>query len=157
MSTRANIIVIESNGDYSKQTQFYRHCDGYLSETGKNLAIVSELALTYCPKEGVKQDGGNYTFRRNFRQVRDKFFQLLKTFDSYEQEADDTDIHGDIEYLYRVLIERVGDDVVIKVTYVEIPVDTAFDKILESKDKLLSGNGYEVKLNVNSIPQTVNS
>ena len=63
MSTRANIIVIESNGDYSKQTQFYRHCDGYVSETGKNLLIVADLALTYCPKKGVKGDGESYAFR----------------------------------------------------------------------------------------------
>ena len=152
MSTRANIIVIESNGDYEKRTQFYRHCDGYVSETGKNLLIVADLALTYCPKKGVKGDGESYTFRRNFRQVRDKFFQLLKTFDCYEQEADDTEVHGDVEYLYRVLIERVGDDVDIKVSYVDFNVGSEFEKILEGKEKLLNGLGSRLMLSVD-IPQ----
>ena len=32
MSTRTNIMVVETNGDFNKTTQIYRHWDGYVTK-----------------------------------------------------------------------------------------------------------------------------
>lgn len=70
MSTRANVIVKKAD----RELIFYRHCDGYPEELGRDL-------------EGCI--------------VPDQTFTLFNIIEDCDLELTDS-IHGDIEYLYTV-------------------------------------------------------
>lgn len=145
MSTRANVLVVEKNGDWEKTNQFYRHCDGYVAEMGKNLAILAYMAKEYAYSDIITDDAGNEKKRDNFRRIRNRMLGYLNDSENYEAEEYDDGLHGDIEFLYLVKIERVDDTVKITVEYIETPLDS--DR-KEYEKKLLNGEGTEIKLEV---------
>ena len=146
MSTRANVLVVEKNGDWERTNQFYRHCDGYVEETGKDLAILAYMAKEYSYHDVITDDEGNEKKRDNFKRIRNRFLGYLNDSDNYEAEDFDAGIHGDIEFLYLVKIERVADDSVkITVEYVETPIGSDREEGLK---KILNGEGTGIVLEV---------
>ena len=146
MSIRANVLVVEKNGDWEKTNQFYRHCDGYVQETGKNLAVLAYMAKEYAYPDIITDDVGNEKKRDNFKRIRNRFLGYLNDSDNYEVEDFADGLHGDIEYLYLVKIERAEDgSVKLTVEYIETPL--ASDR-REYQTKLLNGEGTEIVLDV---------
>jgi hypothetical protein len=138
MSTRCNVLVVEKNGDWEHTSQFYRHCDGYVEETGKDLAI-----LAYMAKEYSYPDVSNYD---NFKRIRNRFLGYLNDSDNYEAEEFDDSVHGDIEFLYLVRIERVvNGSVQIAVEYIVTPIGSDRNEYVQ---KILNGEGTEIELEV---------
>lgn len=143
MSTRCNILVVEKNGDWEKTNQFYRHCDGYVQETGKNLVVLAYMAKKYAHPDIIAD---NATKRDNFRRIRNRFLGYLNDSDVYEAEDFNDGVHGDIEFLYLVKIQRVEDDSVkITVKYIATPLESDRNEYVQ---KILNGEGAEIVLEV---------
>ena len=87
MSTRSNIKI--KSGDTN--IWLYRHCDGYLSETGYNLAST----LAHC--KGFK------SFLDNLLNQRYEATLYRPAQPIYEFTTEE---HGDIEYLYSFEFDR---------------------------------------------------
>jgi len=87
MSTRTNILI--KSGD--TKIWLYRHMDGYLSETGYNLAST----LAYC---------------KGFKSFLDKLLNQKYEATMYRSAQPiyefTTEEHGDIEYLYSFEFDR---------------------------------------------------
>lgn len=101
MSTRANIKIV---GESGQTTFLYRHCDGYPSGLGDELAdfISNQCYELDDVDEGEPVDTDDYA-----RKI------ILELGDDIEFT---TDIHGDIAYLYVIdLVEK--DYSMYKVTY----------------------------------------
>ena len=146
MSTRANVLVVEKNGDWENINQFYRHCDGYVEEAGKNLAVLAYMAKEFSYSDKYTDDAGNEVVRDNFKRIRNRMLGYLNDSEDYEAEEYDDGLHTDIEYLYLVKIERVADESVkITVEYIETPIGSDRE---EYKAKLLNGEGTEIVLAV---------
>ena len=147
MSTRANVLVVEKNGDWEKTSQFYRHCDGYVEEMGKDLAILAYMAKKFADPDTNIDDAGNETKRDNFKRIRNRFFGYLNDSpNNYEAEDFDGGVHGDIEYLYLVKIQRDEyDSVVLTVEFIEIPMGSNPSDYVQ---KILNGEGIEIELQV---------
>lgn len=146
MSTRCNVLVVEKNGDWERTNQFYRHCDGYVEGTGKDLAILAYMAKEYSYPDSNIDDAGNETKRDNFKRIRNRFLGYLNDSDNYEAEDFDGGVHGDIEYLYLVKIQRVANgSVQIAVEYIETPIDSDRNEYVQ---KILNGEGTEIELEV---------
>lgn len=146
MSTRANVLVVEKNGDWENINQFYRHCDGYVEEAGKNLAVLAYMAKEFSYSDKYTDDAGNEVVRDNFKRIRNRMLGYLNDFEDYEAEEYADGLHGDIEFLYLVKIERVEDgSVKITVEYIETPLDS--DR-KQYEAKLLNGEGTEIVLAV---------
>ena len=144
MSTRANVLVVEKNGDWERTNQFYRHSDGDVAETGKNLAVLGYMAKEYAYPDVITDDAGNETKRDNFKRIRNRMLGYLNDSEDYEAEEFANGLHTDIEYLYLVKIERVADESVkITVEYIETPLDSDRE---EYKAKLLNGEGKPIDL-----------
>lgn len=144
MSIRANVLVVEKNGDWENINQFYRHCDGYVEEAGKNLAVLAYMAKEYACPDVITDDEGNQKKRDNFIRIRNRMFGYLNDSEDYEAEEYADGLHGDIEFLYLVKIERVADEPVkITVEYIETPLDS--DR-KEYEAKLLNGEGKPIDL-----------
>lgn len=90
MSTRANIVVKDSNSEHT----IYHHCDGYIAGVGKELK-------TFIDKN-YKPDSRS----------ADEFCKQIEDWDS-SYEYDDCGVHGDVEYIYYVNIST--DTVVVSV------------------------------------------
>lgn len=147
MSTRANVLVVEKNGDWERTSQVYRHTDGYVSETGKELAIYAYMAKRHSEKDTVADESGNEVVRDNFKRIRNRFLGYLQDTSVYEFEDFGGGLHGDIEYLYLVKIERVEDgSVEVKVSYIQTPIDSDRNEYLQ---KILNGEGTEIEVAVN--------
>ena len=146
MSTRANVLVVEKNYDWEKTSQFYRHCDGYVQETAKDLAVFAYMAKNHSEPDVYTDDEGNETKRENFKRIRNRFLGYLNDSDNYEAEDFDGGVHGDIEYLYLVKIERVEDgSVKVTVEYIETPIGSDRNEYVQ---KILAGEGTEIVLEV---------
>ena len=148
MSTRANVLVIEKNGEWERTTQFYRHYDGYVMETGKDLAVLAYMAKNYSVPDIFTDKNGNEVKRDNFKRIRNRFLGYLTDSENYEAEDMDVGLHGDIEYLYLVKIERMenGDaDVNFKLEYIKTPIDSDRNEYLT---KLLAGEGDGIQLTI---------
>ena len=144
MSTRANVMVVEKNGDWENTNQFYRHNDGYVAEMGKNLAVLAYMAKEYARPDVITDNAGNTTNRDNFKRIRNRMLGYLNDSEDYEAEEFANGLHTDIEYLYLVKIERVADESVkITVEYIETPLDSDRE---EYKAKLLNGEGKPIDL-----------
>jgi hypothetical protein len=87
MSTRCNIKI--KSGDTN--IWLYRHCDGYLSETGYNLAST----LAHC--------NGFKSFLDNLLNQKYEATMYRESKSIYEFT---TEQHGDIEYLYSFEFDR---------------------------------------------------
>tara|TARA_R100000988_G_C3928342_1_gene130167 strand:- start:232 stop:663 length:432 start_codon:yes stop_codon:yes gene_type:complete len=87
MSTRSNILIKSG----STNIWLYRHCDGYLSETGYNLAST----LTHC--NGFKSFLDNL-LNQKYEATMYRSQQPIYEFTTEE--------HGDIEYLYSFEFDR---------------------------------------------------
>lgn len=146
MSTRANVLVVEKNGDWENINQFYRHCDGYVEEAGKNLAVLAYMAKEYACPDVITDDEGNQKKRDNFKRIRNRMLGYLNDSEDYEAEEYADGLHGDIEFLYLVKIERVADESVkITVEYVETPIGSDRQ---EGLNKIMNGEGTEIVLAV---------
>ena len=146
MSTRANVIVLEKNGDWENKNLFYRQMDGDVAYTGKDLLVLAYMAKNYSYPDLITDDAGNTIQRENFKRIRNRFLGYLNDSENYESEDFDAGVNGDIEYLYLVSIQRAEDDSVkITVTYLETPIDSDLDKD-EYVQKILNGEGKEIGL-----------
>jgi len=146
MSTRANVLVVEKNNDWERTIQFYRHWDGYVQETGKELAILAYMAKKFSEPDSFTDDNGNEVIRDNFKRIRNRMLGYLNDSNNYEAEEFANGVHGDIEYLYLVKIERVQDETVkITVEYIETPLDSDRSEYVQ---KILNGEGTEIVLEV---------
>jgi hypothetical protein len=87
MSTRSNILIKSG----STNIWLYRHCDGYLSETGYNLAST----LAHC--NGFKSFLDNL-LNQKYEATMYRSQQPIYEFTTEE--------HGDIEYLYSFEFDR---------------------------------------------------
>ena len=87
MSTRSNIIIKSGN----TKIWLYRHMDGYLSETGYNLAST----LAHC--KGFK------SFLDNLLNQKYEATMYRQARPIYEFTTEE---HGDIEYLYSFEFDR---------------------------------------------------
>lgn len=146
MSTRANVIVLEKNGDWENKNLFYRQMDGDVAYTGKDLLVLAYMAKNYSYPDLITDDAGNAIQRENFKRIRNRFLGYLNDSESYESEDFDAGVNGDIEYLYLVSIQRAEDDSVkITVTYLETPIDSDLDKD-EYVQRILNGEGKEIGL-----------
>ena len=87
MSTRTNILIKSGN----TKIWLYRHCDGYLSETGYN------LASTLAHSRGFK------SFLDNLLNQKYKATMYTPAQPIYEFTTEE---HGDIEYLYSFEFDR---------------------------------------------------
>lgn len=138
MGTRANILIVEKNGDWERTSQVYRHSDGCVNETGKDLAV-----LAYMAKEH------SYSSREDFKRIRNSFLNYLSGLDSYEFESRDDGVHGDIEFLYLVKLERLEDrSVEVTIKYLETPMGFDRDEYVK---KILNGEGTEITLAVEEL------
>lgn len=147
MSTRCNVLVVEKNGDWEKTNQFYRHWDGYVEGTGKDLAVLAYMAKEYAYPDVITDDAGNEKKRDNFKRIRNRFLGYLNDSDNYEAEDFDAGVHGDIEFLYLVKIERVEDgSVEVKVSYIQTPIESDRNEYLQ---KILNGEGTQIEVAVN--------
>jgi hypothetical protein len=91
MGTRANIIVNFG----STKLVLYRHWDGYPAETGKDLAI------------NLKACGNNCSaFIANLLSEKDAPTSFRDAVPVYEIT---TDVHGDVEWIYRIVFRHAGD------------------------------------------------
>lgn len=91
MSTRSNIVILAGKN----KVIFYRHWDGYLAETGKDIA------------QKLIDAQSNMTTKN----------ELLVSFASDKNYEITSDIHGDIEYLYEIHLGSsfTGDNKVLEV------------------------------------------
>ena len=87
MSTRSNILIKSG----STNIWLYRHCDGYLAETGYNLAST----LAHC--NGFKSFLDNL-LNQKYEATMYRSQQPIYEFTTEE--------HGDIEYLYSFEFDR---------------------------------------------------
>tara|TARA_R100000234_G_C4885718_1_gene129292 strand:+ start:103 stop:525 length:423 start_codon:yes stop_codon:yes gene_type:complete len=87
MSTRCNILIKSG----STNIWLYRHCDGYLAETGYNLAST----LSHC--------NGFKNFLDNLLNQKYEATMYRKAQPIYEFTTEE---HGDIEYLYSFEFDR---------------------------------------------------
>lgn len=101
MSTRCNVVVL--NG--SSKIYLYRHHDGYLAETGADLAeklkaVAGEPGARFSPSgmadKFVRSMLGSYYEARSFDPVPRPIYELT------------TDLHGDIERCYWIYFGRGG-------------------------------------------------
>tara|TARA_Y100000385_G_C13009257_1_gene600898 strand:- start:584 stop:976 length:393 start_codon:yes stop_codon:yes gene_type:complete len=81
MSTRANILI--KCGE--NQIWLYRHFDGYLSETGYNLASILANSKSF---NGFLYELLNQKYEPNIHRQSQKVYEFT------------SGMHGDIEYLY---------------------------------------------------------
>ena len=90
MSTRTNIIVkIGETTIY-----LYRHCDGYLVETGADLLVKTRAALNR--HEGRCSDTGAATALVRALMAEHYVYEIT------------SGLHGDIEHLYTIRFERAN-------------------------------------------------
>jgi len=90
MSTRCNIIIEDNEFN---RIQFYHHCDGYPEGVGAHL---KKLASNYKGEHSVAA----------FADALEASEEKGKYNNGFERE--DCGLHGDIEYLYIVALERKG-------------------------------------------------
>lgn len=90
MSTRSNIIVTGGGLSFT----LYRHCDGYPAETG--------ASLIECLKKFIVADGSMYLDPKSATaSFAASLLQVTTSHGSFSYEIT-TEIHGDIEHMYRV-------------------------------------------------------
>ena len=87
MSTRSNILIKSGNTNI----WIYRHMDGYLSETGYNLAVTLAHSKSYTD------------FMNSLLSYKYEPTTFSKALPVYEIT---TEQHGDIEYLYKFEFDR---------------------------------------------------
>lgn len=108
MSTRANIVVKDSNSEHT----VYHHCDGYVAGVGKELK-------TFIDKD-YKPDSRS----------ADEFCKQIENWD-YSYEYDDCGVHGDVEYIYYVYINSTSIEVSATHSYYDKRPDGKFVEVWE--------------------------
>lgn len=122
MSTRCNIVIQDSWGS---RLYFYRHSDGYPEVTKKSLEIFMNWIKEGRVRDNVGQAAGwliilgaaEYDINRDFKKPDEYGAPLHTPLDQYIPNAGHsdwkvgayeptTDIHGDIEYLYIIDLEK---------------------------------------------------
>lgn len=122
MSTRANIIIKDSYGD---KLFFYRHSDGYPEVTIPSLNIFLKWLKNGNIRKDLQQGSGwliilgaiEYNKIPSFETEEEKHYdriyitsnlETIKTPEDWKVGAYEptTSIHGDIEYLYIIDIDR---------------------------------------------------
>lgn len=104
------------------------------------------MAKEFSYPDVITDGEGNEKKRDNFKRIRNRFLGYLNDSDNYEAEDFDAGIHGDIEYLYLVKIQRAEDDsVAITVEYIETPLGSDRNEYVQ---KILNGEGTEIELAV---------
>ena len=88
MSTRSNILI--KSGDTN--IWIYRHMDGYLSETGYNLAVTLAHSRSYTDFMNTLL---SYKYDPSIYRKTEPVYGIT------------TEQHGDIEYLYKFEFDRV--------------------------------------------------
>ena len=87
MSTRSNVLI--KSGDTN--IWIYRHMDGYLSETGYNLAVTLAHSKSY---QNFMSQLLSYKYDASEFRKADPIYEMT------------TGQHGDIEYLYKFEFDR---------------------------------------------------
>ena len=87
MSTRSNILI--KSGDTN--IWIYRHMDGYLSETGYNLAVTLARSKSYTD---FMNQLLSYKYNPSIYRKAEPVYEIT------------TEQHGDIEYLYMFEFDR---------------------------------------------------
>ena len=104
MSTRANIRITSEGLGWKEEVQLYRHCDGYPE------SVLPSLAKAYKWSGG---SGGNWAAGRpakaaafiiaaNYEPAHEQNGVSYPPYTPYE--LDGLRLHGDIDWLYRVIV-----------------------------------------------------
>lgn len=121
MSTRCHIVVID-NGE--EKGYIYHHCDGYPDGVGEELKEILSKCNEYNDYETIME-------------------KILDYDDSYEE---DTGIHGDEEYIYKIYVigetatlrcfESYGANLGDIIFSIQYPENTDREKLLTKYSKL---------------------
>jgi len=105
MSTRANILITDSNGG---KLWFYRHSDGYPDGTLPTLNKFLDMVKSGAIRNNVGQAAGWLIIIGRDEYVSDAEGQLANALTSWKVGAYEptTGKHGDIEYLYTINLEK---------------------------------------------------
>lgn len=106
MSTRCNIVFLFG----STKVYLYRHHDGYLADTGRDIAQLMIDAGITSPRMLYGQP-----VRPNPSDLLARFLAARYEKQSYETEARPiyeltTELHGDIEYAYFLIFDNRNND-----------------------------------------------
>lgn len=99
MSTRANIIIQDS----VTKLYFYRHSDGYPEVTGKSLkSFIKKYTQNKFRLDAMQSAG--WLILKGYKEYLDQKNEHMKwKVGAYEPT---TEIHGDIEYLYIIDLDK---------------------------------------------------
>jgi len=104
MSTRANIVIKDN---YSK-LWFYRHSDGYPETTAESLGVFMSWLRSGMIRDNTGQAAGWLIILGNSEYDQGRTPNKEDNFSGWKVGAYEptTGIHGDIEYLYEIDLEK---------------------------------------------------
>ena len=102
MSTRANVRITSEGLGGWEEVQLYRHCDGYPTSVLPSLAKAFEWSGGGW-EAGRPAKAAAFIIAANYEPAREQNGVRYLPYTPYEPDTD-LQLHGDIEWLYRVVV-----------------------------------------------------